>query len=61
MSKNEKTLESFATYCKANPELRFWQALRAWAGVSFILTASGLNMENGKFEGIEDTYYKNGK
>lgn len=30
MSKNEKMLESFTKYCKENPEMRFFQALRNW-------------------------------
>lgn len=28
---NEETLKSFIAYCEANPEQRFWQALRNWA------------------------------
>ena len=35
-SKNEKTLASFVAYCKANPGLRFWQALRNWSGFNFV-------------------------
>lgn len=35
-SKNQKLLESFSTYCKENPEMRFWQALRNWAGVQIV-------------------------
>lgn len=42
MNKNQKLLESFVAYCKMYPELRFWQALRGWAGVNFIYASSGL-------------------
>lgn len=31
--KSQKLLESFTVYCVEHPELRFWQALRAWSGV----------------------------
>lgn len=34
--KCKKTLDSFITYCYANPEERFWQALRNWSGYTFI-------------------------
>ena len=27
---NKETLQSFVAYCEANPEQRFWQALRNW-------------------------------
>lgn len=30
-SKNVDVLRSFVVYCKNNPEMRFWQALRNWA------------------------------
>lgn len=30
MNKNEKLLKEFTSYCEANPEFRFWQALRNW-------------------------------
>ncbi len=30
--KSQLALESFTKYCEANPELRFWQALRNWSG-----------------------------
>jgi len=36
-NKNQKLLESFTAYCKANPNLRFWQALRSWAEVSRVM------------------------
>jgi hypothetical protein len=36
MSKNAELLKSFVLYCEERPELRFWQALCNWAGVSFV-------------------------
>lgn len=36
-TKNKKLLKSFVDYCTAHPELRFWQALRAWSGAEAIL------------------------
>ena len=40
--RNEKVLESFVAYCKAHPTQRFWQALRNWADVNFILVTRSL-------------------
>jgi len=30
-SKNKKLVIDFVKFCKQHPELRFWQALNAWA------------------------------
>lgn len=30
MSKNKVHLTEFTQFCKENPEMRFWQALRYW-------------------------------
>jgi hypothetical protein len=57
MPKNQKMLESFIVYCKQNTDQRFWQALRNWSKVPFILIANKLNFNTGKFEGLEDTFY----
>lgn len=46
-------LYSFMAYIQANPEQRFWQALRNWAGVPYVLTAQEL--ENWK--DYHDTFY----
>lgn len=35
-NRNIKLLDEFARFCYDNPELRFWQALRAWSGFRFI-------------------------
>lgn len=63
MSKNEKLLESFTAYCKMYPELRFWQALRGWAEVSFLITSDTppheiMDSVNAIHEPkLEDTFY----
>lgn len=40
-TRNSETLASFVAYCVAHPTERFWQALRNWAKVNFVLTFSG--------------------
>lgn len=54
MSRNSKELESFTEYCLANPEERFFQALRNWSKVDYIGKGSFTR------EGIawEDTFYE---
>lgn len=56
MNKNKKLLKSFTKYCEKYPDQRFWQALKNWAGVSFILFATGLDMSKGDFVQVRDTY-----
>ena len=53
--KNKKQLESFIVYCKANPEQRFWQALRNWSGSNFIYKSKILLPI---MSGVEDTFYE---
>jgi hypothetical protein len=36
-SRNSKALESFFMYCLANPEQRFWQALKNWSKFDSVL------------------------
>ena len=55
-NKNSKLLKSFVKYAEANPEQRFYQCLKNWAGVSFVLVATGLNLHDGEFVDIRDTY-----
>ena len=57
-TRNSKVLRSFVKYCEKNPSERFWQALRDWDESPFILRASGLDSETGKFSGEEDTFYE---
>lgn len=47
-----KNLTSFTLYCKKHPKERFWQALRNWAGVGYILVTNTL--DGGE---LEDTFY----
>ncbi len=38
MTRNSAALASFVAYCEANPEQRFWQALRNWSGHDYVAT-----------------------
>lgn len=51
--KNKKLLDSFVAYCESKPELRFWQALRGWANVSYI----GVCKDATKDGDYVDTFY----
>lgn len=53
MTRNSEILQSFVIYCQEHPDERFWQALRNWAGVAFVLVSDGKD--------TEDTYYREGK
>lgn len=53
MNKNNKQLESFTKYCIENPEQRFFQALRNWAKVPFVLFSDGIN----PLLKVRDTFY----
>lgn len=59
-SKNIAIREEFNKYCDEHPEMRFWQALRAWAETGFILLAEG-NAHDGSYTDTQDTYYFKGK
>ena len=48
--KSAALLREFAAYCKANPELRFWQALCGWAQVGRVLVQDGIT-------NTQDTFY----
>ena len=39
-TRNNEVLQSFVDYCNANPELRFWQALKNWSGYRFIFSSN---------------------
>jgi hypothetical protein len=64
-SNNKKTLESFIAFCKANPDERFWQALRNWAGVSAVFVDKVVLIKDGRKHRAtlirEDTFYHEGK
>lgn len=53
MSKNEKLLKSFTSYCYKHKEERFWQALRNWAKFNFLMaywtTKEGIDEEGDTF------------
>ena len=53
-TRSSKLLSSFTTYCKKNPKERFWQALRNWAKVGFILVSDSPQMDGAV---LEDTFY----
>lgn len=56
-SKNLETLRDFCLYCKNNPEMRFWQALRNWGRVANWLVFS----KTWPAEGQIDTFNFKGK
>lgn len=55
-SQNIEVLWSFVKFCLRNHDLRFWQALRAWAGVNFVYTSSKVLTKD-----AQDTYYWEGR
>lgn len=58
MKVNQKTknpyAKAFYEFCLANPELRFWQAVRAFTGANYVLVSESLERK-----GV-DTYYWEG-
>ena len=58
MNKNEEMLKDFVRYCRLNKDERFFQALRNWLGVPYILISNrsprlkGFGRKN-----CEDTFY----
>lgn len=50
-SKNQKLLKEFSIFCEANPYQRFWQALRNWAKVDYVLIGGE------EFTDHVDTFY----
>lgn len=54
LSKNVDMLDSFIDYCMTHPEERFWQAIRNWAKVGYILATSGVHPLEGH---LVDTFY----
>ena len=55
MNKNKVVLNSFVKYCRKHPEMRFWQALRNWAGFCFVAVSKSF------FEDAVDSFYFKGK
>jgi hypothetical protein len=54
--------EEFLAYCKANPHLRFWQALLAWTGLNKLCEVT-FRKDCGKDVQVDvkDTFYWGGK
>jgi hypothetical protein len=66
--RNGVTADDFHKYCKENPELRFWQALRNWSGHSFILASEQKPVDDPEswevenfLDGVKDTFNIEGK
>lgn len=59
ISKNQKLAEEFYEYCRKNPNLRFWQALRNWAKIKFIYISN--SKYNVTYPEIKDTFYFEGR
>lgn len=55
--KSENMLRSFTEYCRANPDARFWQALRGWSGYAYLMASA----ESPVFGNQLDTYYWQGR
>lgn len=58
MNRNSAVLKQFVAFCEANPDLRFWQALRTFCGANFVLVAD--RIKEGRPEQWGDTYYWEG-
>lgn len=56
-TRNSKLLKEFTDYAEKHPSERFFQALRNWMEVPFILIANHIDVEAGGFDGIVDTFY----
>lgn len=55
----KQLLDSFVEYCEMYPDMRFWQALRNWAGVHTILVTDVLVPPDAP-ETMRDTFYFDG-
>jgi hypothetical protein len=60
-TRNSEVLTDFIAYCLLHPDERFWQALRNWVGVKFIVFASRFDYDYCSFLGTRDTFYFEGK
>lgn len=61
VNKNKELANEFLRFCAKNPSLRFWQALAAWSGLPYILTADEMNHETNELKNLRDTFYWEGK
>ncbi len=55
----EALARDFLDYCRAHPDLRFWQALCTWSGQSFIIAREQFELRPGVAE--YDTWNWKGK
>jgi len=53
--KSKRLLADFVTYCFANQEQRFWQALLNWSKYSYIFGSNKEGFDD--HSELEDTYY----
>lgn len=62
-SENAKVLTDFVAFCQRNPEQRFWQALRNWSEMSFVLAVDNAPFGSESNVSIieNDTFYWKGK
>ena len=60
-NENEEVLASLVAYCKANPTMRFWQALRNWSGYSFVFVSDAGYGTLTRDKELKDTFYWTGK
>jgi len=58
-TRNSAALADFTAYCRANPEQRFWQALKNWSGWGKILAA--YTRQDWDWMYYKDTYGWEGK
>jgi hypothetical protein len=59
-TRNSKVLADFTAHCKAHPSERFWQALRNWAGFSFIYASNEATDYSYRIN-AQDTFYWEGR
>ena len=59
MNKNKELIDEFTAFCEGHPEMRFWQALRAWTGFDYIVAKNETGYAGQNTE--EDTFYWEGK
>ena len=54
--RSKTLLDSFVAYCEANPDQRFWQALRNWCGWHCIYVTN-VNVDEVDTAGMYDTFH----
>lgn len=59
-NKAQELLKDFSEYLLSHPEQRFWQALRNWAEVPYVM-AGDLTDPQHKINTLADTFYWEGR